>query len=91
MNYEHLADSWIQGYLVHKIRFGAPGWSNIETVLLESEFLDNSTQLFSSGKIMDLRVDQSRICAPLALGGSQCIDDRWIINLNIMMSLLQTS
>jgi hypothetical protein len=44
MNSEHLADSWIQGYLVHKIRFGAPGWSNIETGLLESGLLDKLVQ-----------------------------------------------
>jgi hypothetical protein len=34
---------------------------------------------------MGLRADQSHICAPPALGGSWCIDDRWIINLSIMM------
>jgi hypothetical protein len=44
MNSEHLADSWIQGYLVHKIRLGAPGWSNIEIGLLESEVLDKLVQ-----------------------------------------------
>jgi hypothetical protein len=44
MNSEHLADSWIQGYLVHKIRLGAPDWSNIETSLLESDFLDKLVQ-----------------------------------------------
>jgi hypothetical protein len=91
MNSEHLGDSWIQGYLVHKIRLGALGWSNIEICLLESEFLDSSAQLFSFSQIMGLRADQSHICAPLTLGGSQCIEDRWIINLSIMMSLLQTS
>jgi hypothetical protein len=42
MNPEHLADSYIQGYLVQKIRLGALGWSNIETGLLEIEFLDSS-------------------------------------------------
>jgi hypothetical protein len=45
MNSEHLANSWIQGYFVHKIRLGALDWSNIETGLLESEFLDSSVQL----------------------------------------------
>jgi hypothetical protein len=44
MNSEHLADSWIQGYLVHKIKLGAPGWSNIEICLLESELLDKLVQ-----------------------------------------------
>jgi hypothetical protein len=45
MNSEHLADSQIQGYLVHKVRLGALSWSNIKTGLLDSEFLDNSAQL----------------------------------------------
>jgi hypothetical protein len=30
---------------------------------------------------MGLKTYHSHIYAPLALGGSQCIDDRWIINL----------
>jgi hypothetical protein len=91
MNSKYLADTEVQGYLVHKIRLGALSWSNIETSLLESEFLDSSAQLFSSGQIMGLQPDQSHICAPLALGGSWRIDDRWIINLSIMMSHFQTS
>jgi hypothetical protein len=44
MNSEHLADSLIQDYLVHKITIGALGWSNIETDLLENEFLDKLVQ-----------------------------------------------
>jgi hypothetical protein len=44
MNYEHLADSWIQGYLVHKIRLGALGWSNIETGSSENGLLDKLVQ-----------------------------------------------
>jgi hypothetical protein len=40
MGSEHLADSQIQGYLAHKIRLGAPGWSNIEIGLSEGELLD---------------------------------------------------
>jgi hypothetical protein len=44
MNSEHLADSWIHGYLIYKIRLGALGWSNIEITLLESEFLDSLAQ-----------------------------------------------
>jgi hypothetical protein len=44
MNSEHLDDSWIQGYLVHKIRPGALNWSNIETDLLENELLDKLVQ-----------------------------------------------
>jgi hypothetical protein len=47
MNSEHLAGSWIQGYLVHKIRLGALGWSNIETGLLENELLDKLVQNLS--------------------------------------------
>jgi hypothetical protein len=37
---EYLADSQIQGYLVHNIRLGALGWFNIETSVSEDEFLD---------------------------------------------------
>jgi hypothetical protein len=44
MNSKHLAYSWIQGYLIHKIRLRALGWSNIETYLLENEFLDKLVQ-----------------------------------------------
>jgi hypothetical protein len=88
MNYEHLADSWIQGYLVHKIRLGALGWSNVETNLLESEFLDISAQLFSSSQIMGLRADQSHICAPLAW---EVVSALMIDESSITMSLLQTS
>jgi hypothetical protein len=44
MNYEHLADSWIQGYIVHKIRLRSLGRSNIEISLLENEFLDKLVQ-----------------------------------------------
>jgi hypothetical protein len=47
MNSEHLADSWIQDYLVHKIRLGAPGWYNIKTGLLESGPLDKLVQKLS--------------------------------------------
>jgi hypothetical protein len=45
MNSEHLVDSYIQGYFVHKIRLGALDWFNIETGLLENEFLGSSVQL----------------------------------------------
>jgi hypothetical protein len=44
MNSKHLANSCIQGYLIHKIRLGAPGWSNIETGLSEGELLDKPVQ-----------------------------------------------
>jgi hypothetical protein len=37
MGSEYLADSQIQGYLVHNIRLRALGWFNIETGLLEDE------------------------------------------------------
>jgi hypothetical protein len=47
MNSEHLADSWIQDYLVHKIRLGVLSWSNIETDLLENELLDKLVQKLS--------------------------------------------
>jgi hypothetical protein len=47
MNSKHLADSWIQDYLIHKIRLEAPGWSNIETDLLENEFLNKLVQKLS--------------------------------------------
>jgi hypothetical protein len=33
----------------------------------------------------------SLICTLLILGGNQCIDDRWIIDLSIIMSLFQAS
>jgi hypothetical protein len=62
--------------LYTKIRLGALDWSNIETSLLENEFLDSSAQLFSSGQIMGLQTAQSHICAPPTLGGSWCIDDQ---------------
>jgi hypothetical protein len=44
MNSEHLADSWIQDYLVYKIRLRALGRSNIETDLLEDGLLDELVQ-----------------------------------------------
>jgi hypothetical protein len=44
MNSKHLTDSCIQGYLIHKIRLEAPGWSNIETGLSEGELLDKAVQ-----------------------------------------------
>jgi hypothetical protein len=44
MNSEHLADSWIQCYLIHKIKLGAPGRSNIEIGLLETKLLDKLVQ-----------------------------------------------
>jgi hypothetical protein len=44
MNSEHLADSWIQDYLVQKIRLGAPRWPNIEIGFSESELLDKLVQ-----------------------------------------------
>jgi hypothetical protein len=47
MSPEHLTDSQIQGYLVHKIRLGALGWSNIEIGLSEDELLDRLVQRLS--------------------------------------------
>jgi hypothetical protein len=40
-----MTDSYIQGYLVHKIRLRALDRSNIETGLLEDESSDSSIQL----------------------------------------------
>jgi hypothetical protein len=44
MNSKHLVDSWIQGYLIHKIRLGALDLSNIETGLSKNELLDKPVQ-----------------------------------------------
>jgi hypothetical protein len=37
MGSEYLTDSQVQGYLVHKIRLRAHGWSNFETGLSKGQ------------------------------------------------------
>jgi hypothetical protein len=62
MGSEHLANSQIQGYLVHNIRLGALGWFNIETDLLEDELKNYHTCYVSStvNKIYHHLVDHSQ-------------------------------
>jgi phenylalanine-4-hydroxylase len=48
MGSEYLADSQIQGYLVHNIRLRALGWFTIETGLLEDELKNYHTCYVSS-------------------------------------------
>jgi hypothetical protein len=48
MGSEYLADSRIQGYLVHNIRLEALDWFNIETSLLEDELKNYHTCYVSS-------------------------------------------
>jgi hypothetical protein len=37
MDFEYLTNSRVQGYLVHKIRLGAHGWSNVEIGLSKGQ------------------------------------------------------
>jgi predicted DNA-binding protein (UPF0278 family) len=61
MGSEYLADSQIQGYLVHNIRLGALGWFNIETGLLGDEIKNYYTCYVSStvNKVYHHIVDHS--------------------------------
>jgi hypothetical protein len=49
MGPEYLTDSQVQGYLVHNIRPGTHGWSNVETDLSKGQ---TSKQAYSESAIL---------------------------------------